>query len=303
MKRKEIALIIFSFLAIYIIWGSTYLFAAFCIEQIPAFRVCGLRYTIASIIIFLFLFLFGIKEKPNAIEIKNAITAGFIFLGLGTGGAIWALNYVDTGLAALIIAGEPLIIVLMMWAFEKKKPVLQSFLGIALGIFGMYLLMSQKEIISNEDQWLGMVAILLSMLAWGGGSLYVKNAKLPKSQFLNSAIQMMSGGLFTFFISVIIQEQSTPFQELNMKTHFSLWFLIIFGSIIAFTSFNYLLKVVSTEKVVTNTYVNPIIAMILGYYFRDEIVTQQSIIAACVLILGVFIINSNKSNVSKVKRS
>lgn len=299
LKKNNLPLIILSFAAIYIIWGSTYLFAAFAIEEIPAFRVCGIRYTMAGLIIFLFLFLKGIKIIPSKTEIVNACKAGFIFLGLGTGGAIWALNYLDTGLTALIISGEPLLIVFLIWIINKQRPMPKTLLGILLGICGMFLLISQKELVSSSNQWLGILVIFLSMLAWGIGSIYVNKAPLPKSQFLNSAIQMTTGGISTFIISLLIGESGMSLLDLSQKTIWSLVYLIVFGSIIAFTAFNYLLKTVSTEKVVTNTYVNPIIAMILGYYFHDEIISKQSILAAFIMIFGVFIINSNKAKDQK----
>ncbi len=270
------------------------MFSSFAIEEVPAFRVCGYRYTVSGIIILLVFSILGVKDKPKKNEIINACKAGIIFLGLGTGGAIWALNFLDTGLTALIIAGEPLLIVFLIWIIKKRRPMKQTFLGIFLGILGMYLLVSQNSLVSGEDQWIGVLVIFLSMLAWGLGSIFVNDAPLPSSPFLNSGIQMIVGGIATFAISYLIGEQAMPITSLSAKTMWSILYLIIFGSIIAFTAFNYLLKNVATEKVVTNTYINPIIAMILGYYFRDEIITYQSMVAAAVMILGVFIINTNR---------
>lgn len=275
--------------------------SAFAIEEVPAFRVCGYRYTISGVIILLVFSIIGIKDKPKKNEILNACKAGFIFLGLGTGGAIWALNFLDTGLTALIIAGEPLLIVFLIWIIKKRRPLKQTFFGIFLGMLGMYLLVSQNSLVSGEEQWIGVLVIFLSMLAWGLGSIFVNEVPLPSSPFLNSGIQMMVGGIATFIISFLIGEVSMPLQELSATTLWSIFYLIIFGSIIAFTAFNYLLKNVATEKVVTNTYINPIIAMILGYYYRDEIISYQSMIAAAVMIFGVFIINTNR--LKKLKKT
>lgn len=275
--------------------------SAFAIEEVPAFRVCGYRYTISGVIILLVFSIIGIKDKPKKNEILNACKAGFIFLGLGTGGAIWALNFLDTGLTALIIAGEPLLIVFLIWIIKKRRPLKQTFFGIFLGMLGMYLLVSQNSLVSGEEQWIGVLVIFLSMLAWGLGSIFVNEVPLPSSPFLNSGIQMMVGGIATFIISFLIGEVSMPLQELSATTLWSILYLIIFGSIIAFTAFNYLLKNVATEKVVTNTYINPIIAMILGYYYRDEIISYQSMIAAAVMIFGVFIINTNR--LKKLKKT
>jgi len=294
MLNRHQLLIILSFAAIYIIWGSTYLFASFALEQIPAFRTCAYRYVTAALLVFLFYKLFGAGNKANRKQIKNSIIAGFVFLGLGTGGAIWSLNYVDTGLTALIIAGEPLIIVLMLWVVRKSMPSVKVFLGVLLGLLGIYLLVSQDVLISDKNQWLGILTIFMSMLAWGAGSIFVSKAELPKSYWLNSAIQMLVGGLTCALISLIVGEHQVPISKWTSLSYFSLSFLIVFGSVIAFTAFNFLLLNVSTEKVVTNTYVNPIIAMILGYLYNDEVITFQSMIAAVVLLVGVFFINTNK---------
>ena len=288
-------LIIISFATIYIVWGSTYLFSAFALQEMPAFRICGIRYLSASVLTYAIYFFISKKLGSNRKEIINAVIAGFVFLGLGTGGAIWSLNYLDTGLTALIIAGEPLIIVLLMWIFQNIKPAFQTLGGIFLGIAGIYLLIGQAELVNTSDQWLGIMMIFFSMLAWGGGSIFVSQAALPKNQFLNTTIQMATGGLSTLIISFIIQEPAVDYFNLKPLTYWSMLFLIIFGSVAAFTAFNYLLKTVSTEKVVTNTYVNPIIAMILGYFFLDEVITNRSILAAVVMLFGVFIINSNKT--------
>ena len=298
-KSRNTLLIVLSFAAIYIIWGSTYLISAFAIEEVPAFRVCGYRYTISGLLILMGFSIVGIKKKPKKIEIINACKAGIIFLGLGTGGAIWALNFLDTGLTALIIAGEPLLIVFLIWIIKKRRPMRQTFIGIFLGMLGMYLLVSQNSLVSGEEQWIGVLVIFLSMVAWGLGSIFVTDAPLPSSPLLNSGIQMLVGGIVTFLISICIGEQAMPIGALSDKTLWSLLYLVVFGSIVAFTAFNYLLKNVATEKVVTNTYINPVIAMMLGYYFRNEIITYQSIVAAVVMISGVFIINSNRLKTKK----
>lgn len=287
-------LVIVCFAIIYIVWGSTYLFSAFALEQIPAFKLCGYRYLIASIFLGLVTCIFYKPVLPSPKEFMNACIAGFVFLGLGTGGAIWSLNFLDTGLTALIISGEPLIILLMLWVINQKRPPKQAFWGIALAIVGAILLVSQDTLVSGPDQWTGVLVILLSMLAWGGGSIFVSKVALPASQGLNSAIQMLVGGCSTMVISMLLSEQGAGFSEYTSWTWISLWFLVIFGSVMAFTAFNYLLRTVSTEKVVTNTYVNPVIAMFLGWAFNDEPLAFLSIIAAFFMLSGVFVINLSK---------
>lgn len=297
-------MIVLAFLAIYVIWGSTYLFVAFGLEQIPPFRYCALRYSIAGVLCFLIYYLFYPAKEYHKKELINSAKAGLIFLGLGTGGVAWALKYIDTGVAALIVASSPLIIVMFMWLLEKKRPGVQTMTGIGIGMLGMYLLVGQEEIMVTTQHWIGLIIILLSVSCWSLGAIFVSKAQLPSSQWVNSGTQMIVGGIFTLLISLLLRESGEPMQNYSILTWSSLAILVFFGSIIAFTSFNFLLKNVSPEKVATNTYVNPIIAIILGFYFRDEIITTRSIIAAAILLTGVFIVNTNRAKLrNRITRS
>jgi len=292
-KDNSLILIILSFAAVYIIWGSTYLFIAFTVEALPPFLLSTIRFTLASSLLF---GLAAVLRKYQTITKKqflNAIFAGVLFLGFGTGGAAWALQFIDSGFTALIISGQPLLVVLMMWAIDRKRPANQSFGGILLGMIGMYLLVSQKELIASPEQWKGIIAILFCMTTWGFGSIFVSKSDLPKPQMANNAIQMMSGGVCLFIFSLFLEAPfDFDFQAVPLNAWLALSYLIVFGAVVAFSAFNYLLTKVSPEKVATSTYVNPIIALTLGWYFRDELVTTQSIVAVAIMFTGVFFINS-----------
>ena len=169
-----------------------------------------------------------------------------------------------------------------------------SIIGIVLGFIGIYLLVGQKEILEQDDSILGMTMIFLCMTSWALGSLFVAKADLPKNFFVNTGYQMITGGFTLLIFSLLINEKWIWPNEWELKTQYSVVFLILFASIIAFTSFNYLLKVVSPEKVATSTYVNPIVALFLGWYFLNEKITNQSLIASIILLTGVYFINSKK---------
>ncbi len=296
-------LIILSFAAVYIIWGSTYLFIAYTVEALPPFLLSTIRFTLASSLLF---GLAGVLKKYQTItkkQLLNAVFAGVLFLGFGTGGVAWALQFVDSGFTALVISGQPLLVVLMMWAIDKKRPATQSFGGIFLGMFGMYLLVSQKELIAGPEQWTGIIAILFCMIAWGFGSIFVSKADMPKPQMANNGIQMMSGGIALFFFSLFLESPlNFDFQAVPLSAWLALSYLIVFGAVVAFSAFNYLLTKVSPEKVATSTYINPIIALTLGWYFRNELVTTQSIVAVAVMFTGVFFINSTPEQSKKMLR-
>lgn len=293
-SKKQFPLIIAAFFAIYVIWGSTYLLNKIAVSELPPFLLAGIRFLTAGLIIFLLAALMGKSLRITTKQLKNTILAGFLFLSFGNGVVVWALKYVDSNFAALEISAQPLLVLLMMWLLQGKKIQPMSLVGVVLGIIGIYLLINQDIVIEQENAWLGIGLIFLAMLAWGYGSLFVQGADFPKNYFVNTGYQMFTGGIMLGLMSLAFGEKWSNPLNWQPSTHWAMVLLVIFGSIVAFTSFNFLLKNVSPEKVATNTYVNPIVAMILGAYFLQEPITTQSVIAALILLTGVYFINTKK---------
>ncbi len=293
-QPKDKILVIGAFFAIYVIWGSTYLWNKIAVTELPPFMLAGIRFFTASLIIFSIAKLLGKSLAITKRQLLNAAFVGFLFLSIGNGLAVWALKYVDSGFAALEISAQPLVILLMMWLLQGKKIQPMSMIGVFLGMIGIYLLVGQKEILSQENAVWGMLMIFICMLSWGYGSLFVAKADLPKNYFVNTGYQMFTGGVFLAIMSLILGESWSNPLVWSFKVQSVMALLIIFGSIVAFTSFNYLLKAVSPEKVATSTYVNPIVALLLGWYFLEEEITLQSGIAAIILLTGVYFINTKK---------
>lgn len=287
-------LIILAFTAIYLIWGSTYLFNKLLVYQMSPFLIGATRFTIAGFIVVGITLLTPGRINITKQQLINAAKAGFLFLTLGNGIAVWALQYIDSGLTALIISAQPLVLLIMMWLIQNKKIELRSMIGIALGIFGIYLLVSQNSLEHHPDQWKGFIAIFLCLIFWSYGSLFVAKADLPKNSFVTTGYQMFFGGILMIGLSLLLGEDPIDVFRLDKQGLGSMIYLITFGSILAFTSFNYLLKRVSPEKVATSTYINPIVAMILGALILNEKITTLSMIAAVVLLSGVYFINSTK---------
>ena len=293
-KSNNTTLIVLAFFSIYVIWGSTYLLNKIAVAELPPFMLAAIRFVTAGILIFVLCKFLRISIAISKRQLVNTIIAGFLFLTFGNGVVVWALKYVDSGFAALEISAQPLLVLILMLILQGKKIQPMSIVGVILGIIGIYLLVSQKEILSKENSVIGMVMIFVCMISWGYGSLFVGKADLPKNYFVNTGYQMLTGGIMLFIVSVLFGETWTSPTEWSPSVQLTMLLLIVFGSIVAFTSFNYLLKVVSPEKVATSTYVNPIIALILGWYFLDEQITLQSTIAAGVLLTGVYFINTRK---------
>ncbi|MFL2599008.1 MAG: EamA family transporter [Flavobacteriaceae bacterium] len=293
LQRKKV-LIFFAFISVYVIWGSGYLLNKIAVQELDPLMLASVRFMTSGVIIFLISILLKFSLKISKKQLINSIIAGFLFLSFGNGMLVWALLYVDSSFAALEISAQPLIILILMRIIYGTKIKQMSIIGIVLGFIGIYLLVGQKEILEQDNSILGMTMIFLCMTSWALGSLFVAKADLPKNFFVNTGYQMITGGFTLLIFSLLINEKWIWPNEWELKTQYSVVFLILFASIIAFTSFNYLLKVVSPEKVATSTYVNPIVALFLGWYFLNEKITNQSLIASIILLTGVYFINSKK---------
>lgn len=293
-KPQNKILIALAFFAIYVIWGSTYLLNKIAVAELPAFMLASTRFIISSLLIFGIAKILKIPIKITRRQFFNTAIAGFLFLTFGNGLVVWTLKYVDSGFAALEISAQPLVILILMRILQGKKIHAMSMIGVVLGMLGIYLLVSQNHIYMNENSALSIVLIFLCMISWAYASLFVGKADLPSNYFVNTGYQMLTGGIMLAIVSFSLGETWISPVEWSEPVLWSMLLLIIFGSIVAFTSFNYLLKVVSPEKVATSTYVNPIIALLLGWYLLGEQITMQSVIAAIILLTGVYFINTKK---------
>ena len=287
-------LILLSFFAIYVIWGSTYLLNKIVVAEVSPLLLASIRFLSAGSIIVILAFFMKLNLKVSLQQLGNCVIAGFLFLGFGNGVFVWALKYVDSGFAALEAATQPLFVIILMRMLHGTKIQLKSMFGVVLGIVGMYLLVSQDGLMIDDHGIIGIFMILACVLSWSYASIFVSRANLPSSFFVSTAYQMLSAGIILLCASFLINEPWLSPLKWSGTAKWSMVLLIVFGSIVAFTAFNYLLKVVSTEKVSTSAYVNPVIALLLGWYVLNEHISLQSIIAAIILLTGVYFINSKK---------
>ena len=181
-----------------------------------------------------------------------------------------------------------------MKLIDGKKMQTSSIIGVIFGVIGMYILVSQRELVTQEGTLLGMFMILTCVLSWSYGSVFVSKADLPKNYFVSAAYQMITSGILLIITSMVLGESWISPLEWSEPVAWSMILLALFGSVVAFTSFNYLLKMVSPEKVSTSAYVNPVIAIVLGWYVLDEVISLQTIIAATILLTGVYFITTKR---------
>jgi drug/metabolite transporter (DMT)-like permease len=293
LKKSKI-LIVLAFFTIYIVWGSTYLFNKIAVTALPPFFMASLRFSGAGILIMIISKILKLDLRITRKQLINCCISGFFFLVYGNGVFVWALMYLDSGFAALLASTQPLFVLILLRLIDRKPMQKQSIIGVSLGILGMYLLVSQQSITASEGSLLGIFMILTCVLSWSYGGVFVSKADLPKNFFITTGYQTLFAGLFLIIMSFSFGETMISPLDWSQEVQYSMGMLVVFGSIIAFTAFNYLLKLVSPEKVATSAYVNPIIAMLLGWYFLDEVLTSQSIIASMVLLTGVYFITSRK---------
>ncbi len=277
---------------IYFVWGSTYLANWYAIQDIPPLLMSGSRFALAGIVLFFLSQFFG-GSKTTPAQWKNAATLGIMFLAVGTGGMVWSEQFISSGMVALMAAIQPLFILLLMWQLHGKKPNLAGVLGTFLGMIGMTFLVGQDQFIGGEKTMLGLGIILISILSWGIASVRLSKTDMPNNKLQSAAIQMLAGGSVLLLVSVISGE-AFKFQWSNVTDRggFSWIYLVIFGSIISFSAFNYLLVKSTPDKVATANYINPVVAMFLGWFLADEIITGQSLIAAVLMLTGVVFIKT-----------
>ena len=294
LHKTSKLLIVVSFVAIYIIWGSTYLFNKIAVTELPPFFLASSRFFIAGVLMIGLAILYKQKLYISKKQLLNSVIASFLFMVYGNGVFVWALKYVDSGFGALLASTQPLFVLFLLKLIDRKPFQKKSLIGVALGMFGMFLLVNQRELTTPEGSLLGIFMILTCVLSWSYGSVFVSKAELPKSFLVSTGYQMLAASFILLTGSFSINEYWSSPLTWSSNVQIAMLMLIIFGGVVAFTAFNYLLKVVSPEKVATSAYVNPVIALFMGWYFLDEKLTTQSLIASLILLTGVYFITSRK---------
>lgn len=292
MKIKKNLKTILAFGAIYIIWGSTFLATRYAVESIPPLMMIAARSLTAGIILYS-ISRFQSNEKVKRENILPLLTLGALFFLFAHGLLAWAQQYVPSGMAAVLISTEPLWIVGMEWFLLKDIRVRQKgVFGLLLGFIGIvYLIYSTSTDTTSDNNVLASALIVVCTLSWGGGAIYSRVANVPKSPLLSSGMELIFGGILVLITSFIIGEPSQfHLSQVTLRSFLGLLYLIVFGSVIAFSAYIWLLGHTSATRVSTHTYVNPIIAVFLGWLIADEQITTALLIATVLIITSVFLV-------------
>ena len=289
------ALVIAAFVAIYLIWGSTYLGIRFAVETLPPFLMGGARFLAAGLMLYVWLRATG-TPAPSPVNWRHAVLASALMLGVGNGGVNWAEQKVSSGLAALIIAGTPLWFALFDWLRPRgTRPTLQTILGIAVGFAGVLMLVGSRSALrGGAADFMGIVALVCASVAWAIGSLYTKYAPKPESPIMVAAQQMVAGGII-LALGGLAMGETLDTTRVSTRSLAAFVYLTFIGSLVGFSAYAWLLKATTPARVSTYAYVNPVIAVFLGWAFGGETLTGQMLAAAGVIVLGVVIITARRT--------
>jgi drug/metabolite transporter (DMT)-like permease len=291
VARPNRAAVVLSFLSIYLIWGSTYLAIRYAVETIPPLYTAGVRHLTAGLI--LLLWALAKKLRPTAAQLLASVVIGIFFFLIGHGTLHWAETRVPSGLASLFIAVEPIFVFLLSDLVEGRWRINASLLaGVLLGLAGAAILLDKSVLNAGPGMAAGAIAVLIGAFSWSVGIVYSRRSHLSGHPLLLSALSLLSGAVLLLITGTIAGEwRGFSLSAISGRSWLALAYLILFGSVIAFTAYNWLLEHYSPTLVATHTYINPIVAVLLGWLFAGEKVSLQVGIAAAMVIGAVMLVD------------
>jgi drug/metabolite transporter (DMT)-like permease len=294
--RPSRALIVLAFAAVYLFWGSTYLAIRLSIETLPPFLMAGTRFLTAGGILFAWAVFNGQKLRPALSQWRTAFIIGALLLLCGNGGVTWAEKYIASSLAALLVATEPLWVVLLNWGLTHRRPNGKVLLGVLIGLVGVTLLVSDglgQGTHGFRMSLIGAGVVVLAGFAWAAGSVYSSRRPIRAMTSMASGMQMIAGGSLLMLLALVAGD----FERLNLAN--ASWvsisafaYLTLFGSLISFTAYSWLLNNVTTARASTYAYVNPVVAVLLGWLIANEPLTRKMMLAAAIIVGSVVLITT-----------
>ena len=281
-----------AFAAVYLIWGSTYLAIRFAVETIPPFLMAGSRFVFAGLVLYAYARGTG-AERPVPAHWKSAAIVGGLLLLGGNGGVVWAEQYVSSGGTALLVATVPIWMVVLNWLRRGGvRPTPGTVAGLAIGMFGIAILVNPTDVVAGEGvDPVGAIVLVGAALSWALGSIYSRHTPLPASPLLATAMEMLCGGALQLVAGAVAGDV-TRFDAsiVTSKSLLSVAYLIVFGSLIGFSAYIWLLRVTTPAKAATYAYVNPVVAVLLGWLLADEGLEPRTLLAAGVIVAAVVLI-------------
>jgi len=277
-----------AFAAIYLVWGSTYLAIRYAVETIPPLVTAGIRHSVAGGILLAWAWARGFR--PTRAHWISGIVVGALFFLIGHGTLHWAEQYVGSGLAALLIATEPMFILVLAWSMGQQRISRLSALGLGLGVVGVALL-TRAELTVKGSSLLALLAVLTGSLSWSAGVVISPKLKLPSDALGRTALPTICGAVMLLAAAGLTGEfHATDWASISLKSILGLAYLIVFGSVIAFTAYTWLLQRCPPALVATHTYANPVVAVFLGWLLASEPLTMRVVLASVAILAAIVLI-------------
>ncbi len=296
LEYKKTIMTVVALLSVYIVWGSTYLGIKIAIETFPPFLMAGIRFLIAGALLYGFVV---VKEKkhPKLIEWRDTTIIGTLLLLGGNGLVVIAEKTIPSSIAAIVIATVPLWMIVIAWLLKSQtKPNRSTLIGTLIGFVGVVILMFPSQQTHLHFDTFGLLLTLLAAILWSLGSIYSQKAILPTSVMLSTAMQMLSGGLVLIIVATLFGEwQQFHTETLSSHSLLAFAYLVFIGSLVGFSAYVWLLKNVSPYLASTYAFVNPMVALFLGYFFADEVLSVKALIATVLIISAVVMITLSKA--------
>jgi len=287
-----------AFAAIYIIWGSTYLAIRYAVETIPPLVTASIRHTIAGAILLAWAWARGFR--PTREHWVSGLIVGALFFLIGHGTLHWAEQYVGSGLAALLIATEPMFILVLAWTMGQQRISRISALGLALGVVGVAML-TGAELTTKGSSLPGLLAVLVGSLAWSAGVVISPRLKLPTDALGRTALPTICGAVMLLAAAGLTGEfHATHWASVSLKSILGLAYLIVFGSVVAFTAYTWLLQRCPPALVATHTYANPVVAVLLGWLLASEPLTMRVVVSSVAILGAIVLIRRGERTVTAI---
>jgi drug/metabolite transporter (DMT)-like permease len=288
-----------SFVSICLIWGSTYLAIRYAVETIPPLYTAGIRHLTAGAI--LFFWCLAKRQRPTWAQVRASIIIGTFFFLIGHGTLHWAEQKVPSGLASLLVASEPIWVFLLSAVAARQWRLNRALLaGICLGFVGVGLLMGRSALVSGPGVFIGSLAVLLGAFSWSVGIVYSRQSHLSGHPLLLSALSLLAGAVQLLLAGTVAGEyRGFSIASVSLRSGLALGYLILFGSVVVFTAYNWLLEHYSPMLVATHIYINPIVAILLGWLLASEAVTLNVLLSTAMVIGAVMLVDRGTTLLKK----
>lgn len=282
-----------AFAIVYVVWGSTYLAILFAIDTLPPFLMASARFFVAGALLYAWSRAFASAARPTAVQWRATAIVGVLLLLGGNGLVVWSEQRIPSGMAALLVGTVPCFMVLLDWLRPNgQRPAGRVIAGLVLGLLGLVWLVGPDSVMGGgRADLFGAAALVLASFSWAFGSIWSRQAPMPASPFLSTAMQMLAASVALFAVSVALGEPwRFDVSAVSLRSWLGFVYLVVFGSLVAFSAYVWLLRVSTPARVSTYAYVNPVVAVLLGAAFAAEALTVRMIVAAVVIVSGVALI-------------